>query len=132
MPGEKARLPAAGTGELGEFVRAGAVWRVSLKPTDAPVFTAALSDGGTEHRAIYDWSGGLVWLLIGEQDDAGAQAIREQVAALGGHATLIRGSDDLKARIDVFQPEPAPLEAITNGMRAKFDPRGILNPGLMG
>jgi len=32
----------------------------------------------------------------------------------------------------VFHPEPAPLAQIATGLRAQFDPRGILNPGLMG
>jgi glycolate oxidase FAD binding subunit len=31
----------------------------------------------------------------------------------------------------VFEPEPAPLAAISAGLRAKFDPAGILNPGRM-
>ena len=34
--------------------------------------------------------------------------------------------------VPVFQPEPAPIAALTRGLRQKFDPRGILNPGLMG
>jgi glycolate oxidase FAD binding subunit len=33
--------------------------------------------------------------------------------------------------VDVFEPEPAPLARISAGLRAKFDPKGILNPGRM-
>jgi len=28
-------------------------------------------------------------------------------------------------------PEPAPIVALARGLRERFDPRGILNPGLM-
>jgi glycolate oxidase FAD binding subunit len=32
----------------------------------------------------------------------------------------------------VFHPEPAPVAAIAAGLRRRFDPAGILNPGRMG
>ncbi|MDF0603117.1 glycolate oxidase subunit GlcE [Psychromarinibacter sp. C21-152] len=110
---------------------AGAVWRVSVKPTDGPALTAALRAAGLAHRALYDWGGGLVWLLVPEDGDAGAGAVRDAVAARGGHATLVRASEAVRAEVPVFQPEPGPLAAIGAGLRARFDPRGILNPGLM-
>ena len=109
------------------------VWRVSVKPTDGPALSSALRAAGMTHSALYDWGGGLVWLSV-ETDapDAGAGLIRQQVATLGGHATLMRASAAVRAAVDVFQPEPAPLARISAGLRAKFDPKGILNPGRMG
>lgn len=102
---------------------AGDVWRISVKPSDAPRAAAAI-----DARAhFYDWGGGLIWALV----DAG-QDIRPALAGIGGHATLIRASEATRAAIPVFHPEPAPLAAIAKGLRAQFDPRGILNPGLMG
>lgn len=96
----------------------GDIWRISAKPSDTPELVAKM-----EAKAVqYDWGGGLVWALT----DAG----RDLRAALGpfdGHATLIRGS----AALPAFHPEHAPLAAISSGLRAKFDPRGILNPGIM-
>jgi glycolate dehydrogenase FAD-binding subunit len=112
--------------------REGAVWRVSVKPSDGPVLAGALSAAGLDHAALYDWGGGLVWLLTPEQDDAGAGIIRREVTALGGHATLIRASTATRMAVAVFQPEPAPLARIAAGLRAKFDPAGVLNPGRMG
>ncbi|GKY88226.1 FAD-binding protein [Sinisalibacter aestuarii] len=109
------------------------VWRVSLKPSDAPLLSQTLAAAGLNHRGIYDWGGGLAWLeLSGPAEDAGAGVLRRALAPLGGHATLVRATPEHRARIDVFQPQPAPLAAISRGIKQKFDPRGILNPGLMG
>ena len=101
--------------------RGGDVWRVSVKPSDAPGVVASVP--GAE--AIYDWAGGLIWLHV----DTGSQtsAIRDAVAAAGGHATRVRGTG-----AEAFQPLPPALAALEAGLRARFDPRGILNPGLMG
>ncbi len=52
-------------------------------------------------------------------------------AALGGHATLVRASAATRAALEVFEPEPETLARISAGLRAKFDPAGILNPGRM-
>jgi glycolate oxidase FAD binding subunit len=57
--------------------------------------------------------------------------VRARVAAAGGHATLIRAPAALRAKVDVFQPEPAGLAALTARVREGFDPRGVLNPGRM-
>ena len=46
-------------------------------------------------------------------------------------ATLVRGDAELRARIPVFQPQPAPLAALSARLKNQFDPRGILNPGRM-
>ncbi len=110
--------------------RSGAVWRLSLKPSDAPAAVAAIRDT-LACSVLYDWAGGLVWLLTAETGDAGAGAIRRETAALGGHATLVRASAATRAAIEVFEPEPETLARISAGLRAKFDPAGILNPGRM-
>ncbi len=102
--------------------RKGDVWRLSVKPTDAPGIVARI-DGA---EAVYDWGGGLIWLLVPE--NSGAGLIRPAVAEAGGHATLMRGN----RAGGVFQPLAAPVAALQEGLRKRFDPRGILNPGLMG
>jgi glycolate oxidase FAD binding subunit len=98
------------------------LWRISVKPTDGPAVAAALPDA----RLLMDWGGGLVWAGVAEGTD-----LRPKLAGLSGHATLVRASDETKRALGAFHPEPAPLAAIAAGLRAKFDPRGILNPGLM-
>lgn len=96
----------------------GDVWRISVKPSDAPGLVAGLPGA----QAIYDWGGGLVWLLL----PPGGDDPRQSIARTGGHATLIRGTGQA-----VFQPLPPPVAALQQALRARFDPRGILNPGLM-
>ncbi len=83
---------------------------------------AALTGG----EVMFDWGGGLIWALMPEGTD-----LRARLGAFAGHATLVRASEETRARIAPFHPEPAPLAALSAGLRAKFDPRGILNPGLM-
>ncbi|MBR2656995.1 MAG: glycolate oxidase subunit GlcE [Loktanella sp.] len=95
----------------------GDVWRLSVKPSDAPALVAKAGARGV----IYDWAGGLVWLLCDGD-------LRARLGDFAGHATLVRGTAD----VPVFQPEPAPIAALAAGLRAKFDPRGIFNPGMMG
>ena len=108
--------------------REGALWHVSVKPTDGPVLSGALAAEGLAFEAMYDWSGGRVWLLTEAGGDGGAAMIRARVAALGGHATLMRGPGDVPA----FHPEPEAVARLSAGLRAAFDPNGILNRGLMG
>ena len=100
--------------------QAGDVWRVSVKPSDAP---RLVSKAGAA-AVTYDWGGGLIWLLM----EAGTD-LRARLGQYGGHATRIRaGQAD---GIPAFQPEAPALTSLAKGLRAKFDPRGIFNPGLM-
>lgn len=102
---------------------AGDVWRISVKPSDGPRAAAAIGARGV----LYDWGGGLIWALVDEGRD-----IRPALSGIPGHATLVRADEKIRAAIPVFHPEAAPLAAISAGLRRQFDPRGILNPGLMG
>ncbi|EEW25204.1 FAD-binding protein [Rhodobacter ferrooxidans] len=101
---------------------AGDVWRLSVKPSDAPGLVAR---SGAQ-AVLYDWGGGLVWLLMPEGAD-----LRAALGGFSGHATLVRAAAETHARLATFQPEAPPVAAITAALRARFDPRGILNPGLM-
>jgi glycolate oxidase FAD binding subunit len=101
--------------------RAGDVWRFSVKPSDAPALVGAL-----DAECLLDWGGGLVWALAEPGTDLRARM------SVPGHATLVRAATETKRALGVFHPEPAPLAAIAAGLRRKFDPRGILNHGLMG
>ena len=106
------------------------VWRVSVKPGDGPAVADAVRKS-FDARVLYDWGGGLVWIAGGEGTDAGAAVVRAAVAAVGGHAMLVRAPDDVRNVVEVFQPLPVPLMDLTRKLKATFDPAGILSPGRM-
>lgn len=131
LEGEASAAIWADIRDVSEFSqKEGAVWRVSLKPTDAPALTGKLTDNGIAFDAIYDWSGGLIWLLIQSEHSTAATLIRDTAEQLKGHSTLMRRVPSLED-VPAFQPQHAVLQNIETGLRSKFDPRGILTPGLM-
>ncbi|MFN3263045.1 MAG: FAD-binding protein [Pikeienuella sp.] len=109
----------------------GAVWRVSVKPSEGPKLVSALKAKG-EFAALYDWGGGLVWLLTPEEGDAGAALIRAETRARGGHATLVRAAAATRAAVEPFEPAAPGIAALEARLRAAFDPKSVLNPGRMG
>ncbi|MCC6006070.1 MAG: FAD-binding protein [Rhodobacteraceae bacterium] len=112
--------------------RPGPIWRVSLRPSDGPRFLSALRRHGVEvTEAVLDWGGGLVSLRVSAGSEADGAAIRTEATAMSGHATLLRAPDDLRAQLGAFHPEPAPVAALSAGLRARFDPCGVFNPGRM-
>jgi glycolate oxidase FAD binding subunit len=82
-------------------------------------------------QVLFDWAGGLLWVALAPCDDAGAAPIRRAVGAIGGHATLVRAPDAVRAAIDVFEPQNAGLAALTKRVKESFDPNRVLNPGRM-
>ncbi|MCG7392200.1 FAD-binding protein [Microvirga sp. ACRRW] len=107
-----------------------AIWRVSTAPTKGPEFTKRIVQS-IEAQWFYDWGGGLIWISTPVGEDAGASVLREATQALGGHATLVRAPAEIRSIIDVFEPQNEALMTLTKGIKASFDPAGILNPGRM-
>ncbi|MEM9318138.1 MAG: FAD-binding protein [Pseudomonadota bacterium] len=127
-----------------------ALWRVSMRPS--AMFDALIA-GATELAPLdyrLDWSAGLAWLRLTEAEartianarvpgDSTAatgaailhQKLQDITAAAGGHATLFKAPEALRRSVPSFQPEAPGIAALSQGLRAKFDPRNLLNPGLM-
>jgi glycolate oxidase FAD binding subunit len=108
------------------------VWRLCPTPSAAPAAITQIRRTLPSAEALYDWAGGLVWLTLDPTDigtDAGAATIRAAIAQAGGHATLFRAPDAIRATIPVFDPEPGPLAALSNRIKTSLDPNRILNPG---
>src|ERR1700730_16433122 len=96
------------------------IWRISVAPTAGPKIAEAV---GRAHQveALFDWSGGLVWLALDPCPDGAAGLIREIIAQNGGgHATLIRGPVELRANIPVFEPQPGGLAALSRRLDEYF------------
>jgi len=114
--------------------RDAAIWRLSVAPSRGANVVAAVKRK-LAARHFYDWGGGLIWLAVSAEGDAGAASIRKALADScgkeGGHATLIRAPEDVRARIDVFQPLATALMQISENIKASFDPDHIVNPGRM-
>jgi glycolate oxidase FAD binding subunit len=106
------------------------LWRISTAPRAGPTVVAAIARY-MHVEAVYDWSGGLVWLEVPLSADAGATDIRRVIALHGGHATLIRAEPQVRAIVDVFQPLDPGVDKLTRRLKATFDPAGVLNPGRM-
>ncbi|OYX21185.1 MAG: 2-hydroxy-acid oxidase [Rhodobacterales bacterium 32-66-9] len=96
----------------------GEVWRIVTLSTAAAEIAGRLAG-----EALWDCGGGLIWLRL----DHGRGAEVAAAVAGRGHATRVRGDGG-----PVFPPEAPEVALLAAGLRAKFDPRGILNAGLMG
>jgi glycolate oxidase FAD binding subunit len=105
------------------------VWRVSVAPTKGHELVATLRlEAGID--AYYDWQGGLVWMRM----EAGIEAdlVRAGVRSVGGgHATLVRAAEAMRAGVAAFEPRDGAVAALEEAIRLKFDPAGIFNPGKM-
>jgi glycolate oxidase FAD binding subunit len=78
----------------------------------------------------------LIWAAlpltgVAVAGDAVAGSVRAILAAVGGHATLVRAPTAIRAAVDVFTPETEALSALTKRLHDSFDPRGVLNTGRM-
>ncbi len=106
------------------------LWKLSVPPTAGQQVIAEL-----EKRFVIkwmmDWAGGLVWVEM--QDEGPHDGILRRIITEngGGHATLLRGSAELRASVDVFQPQTEALMGLSKRLKVQFDPHRILNPGRM-
>ena len=65
-------------------------------------------------------------------DELNRSVLRFVVKSNGtGHATLVKASPALRRAVAVFEPQPAPLAALSRRVKDAFDPAHILNPGRM-
>ncbi|MGL3606009.1 FAD-binding protein [Rhizobium sp. G187] len=105
------------------------LWRVSMAPSEAHKLVAGLRlRAGID--AFYDWQGGLIWMRM--EADPEAEVLRHGVRTLGGgHAALLRASPAVRAATPAFEPQTSAVALLSARVRAKLDPHGIFNPGLM-
>jgi glycolate oxidase FAD binding subunit len=103
------------------FAEAEALWRAHVSPSRVSSFTTALDVLGASY--LLDWAGAALW--IGANADC---EVRATVAALGGHAMLVRAPDAMRSAIPARHPEPPGVAALSTRIKRAFDPAGILDP----
>lgn len=112
------------------------LWKISCPPSDGAAVVSAIRAQRPDAQAQYDWSGGLVWLSLAASaaasDDAAHAVVRGALARSGGHATLVRAPEAVRARVPVFQPRPPALDDLSRRVKESFDPKGIFSPGRLG
>ncbi|CAN5319708.1 FAD-binding protein [soil metagenome] len=118
--------PFAASGSLGSWP----VWRIVCPPAAGGAFGQALARE-TGGDVIYDWGGGLIWAALPPAADAHAALLRQRLKPVGGHATLLRATDQVRGAVDVFQPQEPGVAALGARVKASFDPRNIFNRGRM-
>ncbi|NRR33666.1 glycolate oxidase subunit GlcE [Oxalobacteraceae bacterium] len=96
----------------------GDLWRLSVPPAASAIILKG--------EQLIEWGGAQRWFKAAAAD---AQKIRGIAAAVGGHATLFRGTAASAA--GAFHPLAPALHKIHQRLRAQFDPSGIFNPGRM-
>lgn len=99
-----------------------AVWRILVKPTDAPAIAASLHTLGG--KISLDWGGSLLW-YCGNSDPLAVRAAAKQAVV-----TLVRPGANFDGSF--FAPEAPGVARLAASLRKTFDPAGLLNPGLMG
>jgi glycolate oxidase FAD binding subunit len=118
--------PFAANGALGSWP----VWRIVCPPASGGTLGAGLARE-TGGDVLYDWGGGLIWAALPPKSDAQAALVRQRVSAVGGHAALIRASEEVRRNVDVFHPQQGGVASLSERVRASFDPKNILNRGRM-
>ena len=101
----------------------GDVWKIVIKPTEAIKQINKIRERTTSD-VIYDWGGGLVWVLVPE-----GTPLREYLGTFPGYATLIRGSQATLNHMPVFHPKDKPLQDLTTRIKRQFDPQNHFNRG---
>lgn len=101
------------------------VWRVFIPPTEAAHIVGAAAPQFWQA----DMAGGVLWIGLPPESDG--VRLREACEEAGGHAVLLRASEETRNRVAVFARETKPRMALTKAVKAAFDPLGLFNPGRM-
>jgi glycolate dehydrogenase FAD-binding subunit len=118
--------PFAANGALGAWT----VWRIICPPASGCILGERLARE-TGGDVLYDWGGGLIWAALPPKSDAQAELVRRHANSAGGHAVLLRASEQVRCTVDVFHPSSSGVAALSERVRNSFDPKRILNPGRM-
>ena len=111
----------------------GAVIKITLLPTAVASTVAWLADaaGGEDYAVVGRAGVGVLLARVGGGVDTQARVLaglRDRIPPPTGSAVLVRGSDELKSRVDIWGPIGDGLR-VMRAVKHQFDPNGVLNPG---
>lgn len=95
------------------------LWRIQVPPSCASALIETLEPLGAQW--FCDWAGALIWLSL----QGNSVRIREAVAQVGGHATLVRAARDLRNTVPALHPRTPAVTALEARIRRAFDPAGV-------
>jgi len=107
--------------------RAGPVWRIGAKATDAAAITRALRER-LSARCMLDWGGGLIWAQIDTQDADHIDAVKSVLAPYAARARLLRGSATERAQAAAAFAPVERIARLSDALRTQFDPDRVFNP----
>ncbi len=110
--------------------RARAIWQLSVPPANGAQVAGDVARQ-VDGECYFDWGGGRIWLSTVSETIETAAVIRAAVAAVGGHATLMRAGDAARRSVAAFQPLSGAEKHLVARLKDNFDPHRIFNPGRM-
>jgi glycolate oxidase FAD binding subunit len=123
---------AAWTAQLETMSHGDATVRFSWLPSRLPQVLALLGELRRSGNVAVTFTGRVlgagVARLTGETTALAAAVGRLRASADVGNVVLLRGSHDLKQRVDVWGPG-RPSDRVARAVKDKLDPGGILNAG---
>jgi glycolate oxidase FAD binding subunit len=123
LAGEEARALWSGIADASLLGRDAILWRVVVPPSAMCGFLAAVEPFAP--RWVLDWAGGMAWLA----HEGAAEPLRLAAAQAGGHATLLRGPDGLRATVPMFHPRSSAVMRLSERVRRAFDPASVFETG---
>ena len=111
------------------------LWRLVGAPASGGVLAEAIMGRHPLAELFIDRAGGLIWLSLPLPEPGvaakAAEGLRKLAAEHGARAMLFAAPQEYRGVVRVFPPLPDALTALSERVRAQFDPAGILNPGIM-
>ena len=107
--------------------------RVGVAPKDLAAYVKAQSAALASGAFLADVASGFVYAAASpdnaERARAWVDALREPALNAGGYAVVLNAPESLRGALDVWGFQPETLD-LMRALKARWDPAGILNPGV--
>ena len=107
--------------------------RTGVAPKDLSAYVQAQAASLDSGAFLADMANGLVYAVAtpesAEQARAWVDALRKPALNAGGYTVILNAPESLRDALDVWGYQPQTLE-LMRSLKARWDPAGILNPGV--